>query len=87
MNKGGIVGAGLGSAGGGGPTAAAAAAAAQKQKALLQRVDADIGNIVDNFSFLVNVARVILLPPPNLLLCFQRCLTLAELCRFNLGRI
>lgn len=52
MNKGGI---GLGS---GGPTAAAAAAAAQKQKALSQRVDADIGNIVENFSYLVNVARV-----------------------------
>lgn len=43
---------------GGGPTAAAAAAAAQKQKALLQRVDGDIANIVDNFSLLVNVARV-----------------------------
>ncbi|XP_009768400.1 mediator of RNA polymerase II transcription subunit 22a-like [Nicotiana tabacum] len=54
MNKGGVGGSG----GGGGPTAAAAAAAAQKQKSLLQRVDADIGNIVDNFSFLVNVARV-----------------------------
>ncbi|KAG8367574.1 hypothetical protein BUALT_Bualt16G0086100 [Buddleja alternifolia] len=46
MNKGG---------GGGGPTAAAAA---QKQKSLMQRVDADIGNLVDNFGFLVNVARV-----------------------------
>lgn len=55
MNKGGI---GLGSGGGGGPTAAAAVAAAQKQKTLLQKVDADIGNIVDNFTFLVNVARV-----------------------------
>ncbi|CAI9103795.1 OLC1v1002353C1 [Oldenlandia corymbosa var. corymbosa] len=55
MNKGGIGGAGVG---GGGPTAAAAVAAAQKQKTLLQRVDGDIGNIVDNFSFLVNVARV-----------------------------
>ena len=54
MNKGGVGGVG----GGGGPTAAAAAAAAQKQKTLLQRVDADIGNIVDNFSFVVNVARV-----------------------------
>ncbi|CAH9105644.1 unnamed protein product [Cuscuta epithymum] len=54
MNKG-----GLGSSGGGGgPTAAAAAAAAQKQKNLLQRVDNDIGSIVDNFSFIVNVARV-----------------------------
>ncbi|KAL5983090.1 Mediator of RNA polymerase II transcription subunit 22a [Asimina triloba] len=52
MNKGGSGGAGSG------PTAAAAAAAAQKQKTLLQRVDADIGNIVDNFSLLVTVARV-----------------------------
>ncbi|KAG5559548.1 hypothetical protein RHGRI_009173 [Rhododendron griersonianum] len=51
MNKGG----GGSGSGGGGPTAAAAA---QKQKTLLQRVDNDIGNIVDNFSFLVNVARV-----------------------------
>ncbi|KAI4377547.1 hypothetical protein MLD38_015153 [Melastoma candidum] len=41
-----------------GPTAAAAAAAAQKQKVLLQRVDMDIGNIIDNFSQLVTVARV-----------------------------
>ncbi|KAM7508321.1 hypothetical protein LguiA_018774 [Lonicera macranthoides] len=55
MNKGGV---GLGSGGGGGPTAAAAAQAAQKQKSLQQRVDSDIGNIVDNFSFVVNVARV-----------------------------
>ncbi|XP_010242439.1 PREDICTED: mediator of RNA polymerase II transcription subunit 22b-like isoform X2 [Nelumbo nucifera] len=63
MNKGvgvgvgGGVGVGLGGAGSG-PTAAAAAAAAQKQKTLLQRVDTDITNIVDNFSHLVNVARV-----------------------------
>ncbi|KAL7250478.1 hypothetical protein ACSBR1_012482 [Camellia fascicularis] len=57
MNKGGV-GGGSGSGGGGGPTSAAAAAAAQKQKTLLQRVDNDIGNIVDNFSYLVNVARV-----------------------------
>ncbi|KAF5202366.1 Mediator of rna polymerase ii transcription subunit 22a [Thalictrum thalictroides] len=53
MNK------GVGFGGGGsGPTAAAFAVAAQKQKNLLQRVDNDITNIVDNFSFLVNVARV-----------------------------
>ncbi|KAG2707737.1 hypothetical protein I3760_05G160900 [Carya illinoinensis] len=61
MNKGVGGGGGLGSAavgGGGGPTAAAAAAAAQKQKSLLQRVETDIGNIVDNFSHLVNVSRV-----------------------------
>ncbi|KAK3032335.1 hypothetical protein RJ639_035386 [Escallonia herrerae] len=54
MNKGGGV--GLGSSGGGGPTAAAAAAAAQKQKTLQQRVDTDIGNIVDNFNFLASLA-------------------------------
>lgn len=55
MNKGGGVGVG---GGGSGPTATAFAAAAQKQKNLLQRVDNDINNIVDNFSYLVNVARV-----------------------------
>ncbi|KAK9282162.1 hypothetical protein L1049_005074 [Liquidambar formosana] len=54
MNKGGV---GLGSGSSGGPTAAAAAAA-QKQKALLQRVETNIGNIVDNFSHLVSVGRV-----------------------------
>jgi mediator of RNA polymerase II transcription subunit 22 len=67
MNKGGAGGvggggSGLGSGGGGGgsgPTAAAAASAAQKQKMLLQRVETDISNIVDNFSHLVNVSRVI----------------------------
>ncbi|PIN20570.1 hypothetical protein CDL12_06738 [Handroanthus impetiginosus] len=61
MNKGGV---GLGgeAAGGCGPTAAAAAAAAQKQKALLPRVDTDIGNLVDNFGFLVNVARLMIHP-------------------------
>lgn len=52
MNKG-------GSGGGSGPTAAAAAAAAQKQKALLQRVETDVSNLVDNFTVLVNVSRVI----------------------------
>ena len=50
MNKGGGA--------GGGPTTAAAAAAAQKQKTLLQRVETDIANVVDNFTHLVNVARV-----------------------------
>lgn len=58
MNKG--IGGGLG--GGNGPTAAAATAAAQKQKVLLQRVDNDIANIVDNFTHLVNVSRVLLFP-------------------------
>ncbi|XP_044467016.1 mediator of RNA polymerase II transcription subunit 22b-like [Mangifera indica] len=38
--------------GGSGPTAA------QKQKTLMQRVETDIANIVDNFSQLVNAARV-----------------------------
>lgn len=63
MNKGG--GTGLGSVSG--PTAAAAAAAAQKQKVLLQRVDTDIGNIIDNFSQLVNVARVRMMPFTSLI--------------------
>ncbi|KAJ8629415.1 hypothetical protein MRB53_022738 [Persea americana] len=54
MNKGGIGGGGAGS----GPTAAATTAAAQKQKALLQRVDTDISNIVENFNHMVNVSRV-----------------------------
>ncbi|XP_065853319.1 mediator of RNA polymerase II transcription subunit 22a-like [Euphorbia lathyris] len=57
MNKGGA-GAGVSGGGGSGPTAAAAAAATQKQKSLLQRVETDIANIVDNFTHLVNVARV-----------------------------
>ncbi|XP_042003400.1 mediator of RNA polymerase II transcription subunit 22b-like [Salvia splendens] len=57
MNKGGG-GMGGGAGGAAGPTAAAAAAAAQKQKTLLQRVDTDVGGLVDNFGFLVNVARV-----------------------------
>lgn len=59
MNKGGLTGGGvLGSSAGSGPTAAAAA---QKQKTLVQRVEGDIANIVDNFSHLVNVARVCLI--------------------------
>ncbi|XP_057767144.1 mediator of RNA polymerase II transcription subunit 22b-like isoform X2 [Salvia miltiorrhiza] len=57
MNKGGG-GMGSGAGGAAGPTTAAAAAAAQKQKTLLQRVDTDVGGLVDNFGFLVNVARV-----------------------------
>lgn len=55
MNKGV---AGGGTSGASGPTVAAATAAAQKQKSLQQRVDNDIGSIVDNFSIVVNVARV-----------------------------
>ena len=76
MNKGGAGrGGGSGSSSGGsGPTAAAAAAAvaAQKQKTLLQRVEADIGSIVDNFSHLVNVSRVFnfFLPIYRLLLIY-----------------
>ncbi|XP_030938587.1 mediator of RNA polymerase II transcription subunit 22b-like [Quercus lobata] len=69
MNKGGAGGVGGGGSGssscGSGPTAAATAAAAQKQKTLLQRVEADIGNIVDNFTHLVNVSRVNDLPVRN----------------------
>ncbi|XP_015694781.2 mediator of RNA polymerase II transcription subunit 22a-like [Oryza brachyantha] len=41
-----------------GPTAAAAAAAVQKQKTLLQKADADVSSLVDNFSALINIARV-----------------------------
>jgi len=41
-----------------GPTAAAAAAAVQKQKSLLQKADADVSSLVDNFSSLINIARV-----------------------------
>ncbi|XP_073302169.1 mediator of RNA polymerase II transcription subunit 22a-like isoform X1 [Primulina huaijiensis] len=55
MNKG--VGIG-GAAGGGGLTFAASAAAPQKQRVLLQRVDADVEHLVDNFGYLVNVTRV-----------------------------
>ncbi|GAB4846166.1 Mediator of RNA polymerase II transcription subunit 22a [Ancistrocladus abbreviatus] len=51
-------GVGGGGGGGSGPTAAAVAAAAQKQKALLQRVETDVSNLVDNFAVLVNAARV-----------------------------
>ncbi len=47
-----------------GPTAAAAAAAAQKQRALLQKADTDVASLVDNFSALINIARVRPPPPP-----------------------
>lgn len=62
MNKGGVLGGSGAGGAGSGPTAAAAATAAQKQKTLLNRVEGDIANIVDNFSHLVNVARVFLIP-------------------------
>ena len=47
-----------GTGAGTGPTAAAAASAAQKQKTMMQRVEIDIANVVDNFTQIVNVARV-----------------------------
>uniref|UniRef100_A0A1D1XRI5 Putative mediator of RNA polymerase II transcription subunit 22 n=1 Tax=Anthurium amnicola TaxID=1678845 RepID=A0A1D1XRI5_9ARAE len=56
MSKPGVGGAASGA--GSGPTAAAIAAAAQKQKALLHRVDTDVAQIVDNFSALLNIAKV-----------------------------
>ncbi|GMH05740.1 hypothetical protein Nepgr_007580 [Nepenthes gracilis] len=64
MNKGGLGGV-SGGGSGSGPTAAAAAAAAQKQKALLQRVETDVSNLVDSFTALVNVSRVNDLPVRN----------------------
>ena len=67
MNKGGIGGGGAGS----GPTAAATTAAAQKQKALLQRVDTDISNIVENFNHMVNVSRVKTQLPKSSFLAFH----------------
>jgi mediator of RNA polymerase II transcription subunit 22 len=56
------------------PTAAAAAAAAataavQKQESLLQKADAAVSSLVDNFSSLINIARVCpcaSVPPSNL---------------------
>lgn len=57
MNKAGVTSGGGGGAASG-PTASSAAAAAQKQRSLLQRLDNDISNIVDSFSFLVGVSRV-----------------------------
>lgn len=67
MNKGGNAGGqgaggGVGNFGAGavvpGPTASAAAQAAQRQRSLLQRADADIGSLLDNFSHLLKAARV-----------------------------
>ncbi|KAG6557428.1 hypothetical protein Mapa_000697 [Marchantia paleacea] len=55
---GGGAGFGVGNSGAAGPTATAAAAAAQRQRTLLQRADADIGNLLDNFSHLMKAARV-----------------------------
>eukprot|EP00250_Pteridium_aquilinum_P005463 c15550_g1_i2 orf=148-579(-) len=65
MNKPGAGGAGTGAFGVGlgggaaaGPTVAAVAAAAQRQRSLLQRADADITSLLDNFSHLLKAARV-----------------------------
>ncbi|KAL2653689.1 hypothetical protein R1flu_021817 [Riccia fluitans] len=55
---GGATGFGVGNPGAAGPTATAAAAAAQRQRTLLQRADADIGSLLDNFSHLMKAARV-----------------------------
>ena len=41
-----------------GPNAAAAAQAAQRQRSMLQRADADIVSLLDNFSHLLKAARV-----------------------------
>ncbi|KAG0577703.1 hypothetical protein KC19_5G174800 [Ceratodon purpureus] len=73
MNKGdnaGGQGGGVGNFGPGGvagPTAAAAAQAAQWQRSLLQRADADIGSLLDNFSHLLKAARLFapMLMPAN----------------------
>eukprot|EP00250_Pteridium_aquilinum_P005464 c15550_g1_i3 orf=148-642(-) len=65
MNKPGAGGAGTGAFGVGlgggaaaGPTVAAVAAAAQRQRSLLQRADADITSLLDNFSHLLKAARI-----------------------------
>ncbi len=86
MSKG--VGAGGGGGGGGGggsgsfagaagvvagPTVSAAAQAAQRQRSLLQRADADIGSLLDNFSHLLKAARVLISTPSSL--CFSLCLS------------
>jgi hypothetical protein len=47
-----------------GPTVSAAAQAAQRQRSLLQRADADIGSLLDNFSHLLKAARVLISTPP-----------------------
>jgi hypothetical protein len=61
-----------------GPTAAAAAAAVQKQKTLLQKADADVSSLVDNFAALINIARVRTPPPlrtPFSLVSYYQTLT------------
>lgn len=54
----GTFGVGLGTGAIAGPTGAAAAAAAQRQRNLLQRADADIASLLDNFSHLLKAARI-----------------------------
>lgn len=54
----GTFGLGLGSAAASGPTAAAATTTAQRQRTLLQRADADIASLLDNFSHLLKAARI-----------------------------
>lgn len=54
----GAFGVGLGSGAGGGPMVAAVAAAAQRQRSLLQRADADITSLLDNFFHLLKAARI-----------------------------
>lgn len=49
---------GGGSGGAAGPTSAAAAAALQKQNTLLQRMDTDVGNLLENFKLMINGSRV-----------------------------
>lgn len=52
-----------------GPTVSAAAQAAQRQRSLLQRADADIGSLLDNFSHLLKAARVLISTRSSL--CFS----------------
>jgi hypothetical protein len=51
-------GGGAGNLGAGGVAGPTAAAAAQRQRSLLQRPNADIGSLLDNFSHLLKAARV-----------------------------
>ena len=70
-------GVGYGGAGSGlasGPTAAAVIAAAQRQRSLLQRADADIISLLDNFSHLLKAARVCTIH--LLLICVFLCVSL-----------
>ncbi|EFJ23739.1 hypothetical protein SELMODRAFT_102574 [Selaginella moellendorffii] len=49
---------GQGGGGAAATTAAAAAATIHRQRALLQRADADIANLIDNFAHMLKAARV-----------------------------